>query len=275
MSAVELVHRFTFAPLKARLGPSAFSPLSLRHQRVVYSIHDGVPLWAELTRPRDERILPSVVLVHGGSWGGRSLADMRQTARLIASQGFVVLNVSYRFAPRFRYPAQLEDLHRAIHYLRAHAGDWQVDLERTCGWGYSAGGHLITQWALLESKRAGRPVFNGIVAGGTPFDLSWYPFSPIITHLLDGFRDQRLADYQQASPVNHVGPWAPPMFLYHAERDRLVEAVQSTHMQNLLRRHGVHAELHLLKWGGHIRAFLFGQSAVEKGIAFLKGRTGA
>lgn len=225
---------------------------------------------AQVVRPVDQKVYPAVVLVHGGSWGGRSREDMTGIAKYLASHGFVVLNVSYRFAPEHRYPAQIEDLTRAITWFKSEKTKFLFDEAKIAGWGYSAGGHLITQWAQLESKKLNRPALQAIVAGGTPFDLSWYPYSPIITHLLDGFRDQRLKEYYEASPINHIGPWSPPMFLYHAEQDRLVEAVQSSHMQNKLREHGVEAELHLIEFWGHINAFLLDGDAVERGMNFLK-----
>lgn len=230
---------------------------------------DDSILAADVIRPMDENTYPGIVLVHGGSWGGRSRKDMRTIGKFLASQGFVVLNLSYRFAPKHRYPAQVEDVDRGVSWFKAAAFQWKMDSSKMGGWGYSAGGHLIAQWALLESKRMGAPVLQAVVAGGAPFDLSWYPFSPIITLLLDGFRDQRLREYQEASPVTHVGPWAPPMFLYHGAKDRLVEAVQSSHMQNRLRESGVEAQLHLTKPWGHLGAFLYAYRPVQAGMEFL------
>jgi acetyl esterase/lipase len=195
---------------------------------------------------------------------------MTQIGQFIASHGFVVMNISYRFAPKFRYPAQIEDVKAAFTWFVNHSTQYQLNPETIGGWGYSAGGHLISQWALLESEKNKRPILKAVVAGGTPFDLAWYPFSPIITHLLDGFRDQRPKEYHEASPVNHVGPWAPAMFMYHGEKDRLVEAVQSAHMQNLLREVGVEARLHIVNFWGHLGTFLYAGAPIEEGILFLQ-----
>lgn len=265
MSGVGVLHWIFILGMGSQMGPLPHSSKTIQ-----YAEHAGEVLTADVHRPEDEKIYPGVIMVHGGSWGGRSREDMTKLAELVASHGFVVMNISYRFAPKHRYPAQIEDVHAAVEWFRANAGELKLDATKLSGWGYSAGGHMITQWALLEGKKAQRPVLDAIVAGGTPFDLSWYPFSPIITHLLDGFRDERLKEYVEASPTTHVGPWAPAMFMFHAESDRLVEAVQSSHMQNLLRSHGVEAKLHLIGIFGHPTAFLFSQESVLKGISFLK-----
>jgi acetyl esterase/lipase len=268
MSGVGILHWLFILSMGSNLGPHAYTS-----QNVIYAEHTQEKLAADIIRPADNKNYPGVIMVHGGSWGGRSRDDMTKISELLASHGFVVMNLSYRFAPKHRYPAQIEDVAAAIQFFKNHKEKFNLDAENLAGWGYSAGAHLITQWALLEGKKHNKPQLKAIVAGGAPFDLSWYPFSPIITHLLDGFRDQRLAEYKEASPTTHVGPWAPAMFMFHAENDRLVEAVQSSHMQNLLRAHKIETELHLIKTWGHPTAFLFSQEAVMGGLQFLKQKT--
>jgi acetyl esterase/lipase len=255
------LHWIFLLSMGTQLGPHAFESKTVEYSG---------KLSADIVRPKDDKTYPGVIMVHGGSWGGRHREDMTRSAELLASNGFVVMNISYRFAPEHRYPAQIEDVSAAVAWLKLHAAEVKVNSEKLAGWGYSAGGHIITQWALLEGEKTKTPALTAIVSGGAPYDLSWYPFSPIITHLLDGFRDQRLKEYKEASPVNHVGPWAPAMFMYHGEQDRLVEAVQSSNMQNRLRDHGVDAQLHLVSFWGHINTFLFAREAVLEGMNFLK-----
>lgn len=245
-------------------------PLPFHSKTIEYAVHSERKLEADIIRPTNNETYPGVIIVHGGSWGGRSREDMTQISEFIASYGFVVMNVSYRFAPEFRYPAQIEDIDAAINWFKEHASEYHLNPEKLGGWGYSAGGHIITQWALLTGEKTKQSALKALVAGGTPMDLSWYPESPIITHLLDGFRDKRLQEYKMASPVNHVGPWAPDTFLYHGKTDTLVEAVQSANMQNRLRDSGVDARLHIIDFWGHIGTFLYASSAYEEGLKFLQ-----
>jgi len=245
-------------------------PLPYESKTIEYAVHAEQKLGADIVRPTDKKIYPGVIVVHGGSWGGRSREDMTAISEFIASHGFVVMNLSYRFAPQFLYPAQIEDLAAGIAWFKAHAAEYGMDATKLGGWGYSAGAHLVTQWAFLESEKNQAPAMVAIVAGGAPFDLRWYPESPIITKLLDGFRDQRPKEYFVASPVNHVGPWVPKMFMYHGKKDVLVEAVQSSHMQNLVRDQGVEAQLHVVDFWGHIGTFLWSGESLQKGILFLK-----
>ncbi len=245
-------------------------PLVHSVETIDYKTSKDEILSADIHRPKDDKIYPGVILVHPGSWGGRSREDMTSIAEFLASHGFVVMNISYRFAPKHRYPAQIEDADNAIEWFKKNAEKLKLDSTRLAGWGYSAGGHIITQWAFLESKKNKSPALKAIVSGGAPYDLSWYPFSPIITHLLDGFRDQRIEEYKEASPINHISPYAPPMFLFHGEQDRLVEAVQSSNLQNKLREQGVEAELSLVSFWGHPLSFVMAGDSVQEGLEFLK-----
>jgi len=254
---VAFLHWFLFL-----WGP-AMGPHHFTSSEVEYAVIKGEKMGADIVRPADDKIYPGVLLVHGGSWSGRTRKDMTKIAEFIASHGFVVMNLSYRFAPAHRYPAQMEDIDTAFTWFKTNATQVRMDPTHIGGWGYSAGGHLISQWAVLQSKKNKAPVINAIVSGGTPFDLSWYPESPIITHLLDGFRDKRLKEYKEASPVNHVGPWVPPMFLYHGKTD-------TSHMQNLVRDAGVDARLYVVDFWGHLGTFLFAPKPLEMGVSFLK-----
>jgi acetyl esterase/lipase len=50
--------------------------------------------------------------------------------------------IDYRHAPKYRFPAQLEDVQAALSYIKTHAGDWEIDPERIALMGRSAGAHL-------------------------------------------------------------------------------------------------------------------------------------
>lgn len=72
-----------------------------------------------------------------------------------------------------------------------------------------------------------------------------------------------------ASPLTHVSAEHPPTFLYHGQRDRLVEKEQSINYYAALRQADVPAELYLHPLWGHIAMFLFGWGAENQGIDFL------
>ena len=246
-------------------------------ENIVYSIDDWPQqLEGDFYLPKGSAQLPVVLMVHGGGWSGRDRSDMDSTAKKLAKKGYAVLNISYRFAPQFIYPAQIQDLQLALLWLQKNAARYQLDLNRINAWGYSSGAHLVAQLASVKPGEAqtlnlspSLPKIHAVVAGGTPANLSQYSGSPIVIPFLGADRHENPLLYQQASPINHISPGDPPVFLYHGKRDTLVEKEQSVNYYKALRQSGIPAELHLYSWFGHFTQFLFGWDAENKAVDFL------
>lgn len=225
----------------------------------------------EVYIPEGDGPFPGVVLVHGGGWDSRSLDDMNSIAKSLASQGFVVFNINYRLAPKYKHPAPIEDLASALKFFRSKASDYKLDPKRIALWGYSCGSHISSYYALTNASDPDLKV-QAVVAGGSPMDFTWYPHSPIITKYMGKERDEMLEEYFAASTPNKINSAAPPFFLYHAENDKLVEFAQSASFEAQLKKNHVPVELHAIGWWGHATAFIFSEESVIKGIDFLKKR---
>ncbi len=121
---------------------------------VVYCTLDGQDLVLDLYFPSESAApWPVVMYIHGGAW---SAGDKRSGAGYVEvpalrEAGFVVAAVNYRLAPRYTFPAMIEDVKCAVRFLRAHAADYGLDPDHVGVWGGSAGGHLA---ALLGTSDA-------------------------------------------------------------------------------------------------------------------------
>ncbi len=95
---------------------------------------------------------PVVLYAHGGGWVMGDLQTHDGLCRqLVAASGWAVLAVDYRLAPEHPYPAALEDLSRALDWLRGAAADrYRLDPGRIAVAGDSAGAHL----AAVTARRA-------------------------------------------------------------------------------------------------------------------------
>jgi len=190
---------------------------------------------------------------------------MDHIAERLAERGYVAVNASYRFAPKFAHPAQLDDLRRALRWMRVNAERFKIDGKRIAAFGYSAGGHL----AALLGTVAGRDELAAVVAGGAPTDLREFPESEMIATFLGTTFAEGAHVYRDASPIVQVSPDDPPMFLYHGERDWTVPVEQAVKMQAALESAGVPNELYLVRWLGHVAVFFFNDASVEAAIDFL------
>ena len=95
---------------------------------------------------------PAILAIHGGAWRGGDKAWGEQIAEEFCPSGYVVFSVNYRLAGRRNgtWPAQIEDVQKALRYIRANAGRFRIDPARIASLGMSAGGHLATMVALRD-----------------------------------------------------------------------------------------------------------------------------
>lgn len=226
------------------------------------------PVPGDLYQPRTSAPAPAVLLIHGGGWTGKDGRwQMNPIARKLVKRGYVVLNVTYRLAPEWIYPAPVEDLQQAVKWMRANAAEHGIDPQRIAAFGYSAGGYLAVLTGLIEGPENSR--IKAIVAGGAPSDMTFYSGGTLVPQFLGGsLRDIPLR-FHEASPVNYVTRRSPPMFIYHSKADELVRPDHAEAMIAALEANGVHHEVHWMHGRGHVGSFLLPGRSVDAAMDFL------
>lgn len=239
---------------------------NLRSRDAVYVPQDWpAPMSGDLYRPETPGKLPGVLLIHGdGRVSDDGRWQMAGIAEKLAKRGYVVFNITYRMAPDWEYPAPLLDAQEALKWMRAHAGENGMDAERIGAFGYSAGGYVALLAAMQEKLG-----IKAVVAGASPSDLTYYGRGNLIRDFLAGSPEQVPERYREASPVDHVTPRSPPVFLYHGEKDSLVNPDHSREMLVELEKNKVPHEMRWIPGKGHIAAFLMPGGAVDEAIGFL------
>jgi acetyl esterase/lipase len=214
---------------------------------------------------------PGVVMIHGGGWTGRTRADMDKISRKVAARGYVVMNISYRLAPKYHFPAPVQDVTQAVTWLRKNAQVNNVRADRIGAWGYSAGAHLAAMAGLLSPGDKGfveGTRVQAVVGGGTPVDVRYYKTSPLTNALMGVSYEKNPELWREASPLAFVSPDDPPTFLYHGTFDYTVSVKNSEALYEALNTAHVPTELYTMRGLDHFATFLV-DSPVEQGIAFL------
>jgi acetyl esterase/lipase len=165
--------------------------------------------------------------------------------------------VSYRLAPRHRWPAQREDVLAALTSLRAQAPALGVDPDRFVLLGRSAGGQI----AQVIAYAAHHPAVRGVIALYAPSDLY---FGYVNTHendmlnspalmrqFLGGTPETARAAYESASAINFVSRGSPPTLLLHGRNDALAWHRHSERLAARLGEHGVPHVYVELPWATH------------------------
>ena len=112
----------------------------------------------DVYRPAERAgLLPVVLYIHGGAFRILSKDTHWIMALAFARRGYVVFNVNYRLAPRFRYPAAIEDVCHAYAHVVENAERFGGDPSRIVIAGESAGANLATSLALTTIHERPEP----------------------------------------------------------------------------------------------------------------------
>lgn len=133
----------------------------------------------------------------------------------------------------------VQDAQRALRLMRSRAAEWRLEPGRIGVLGFSAGGQAAA--VLVTSEPSGRYPAADAVDGescGADFALLIYPWKT-----LD-------ASGEALRPEIALGPKTPPAFLVHTHDDAS-SSLGSALIYAGLKRHGVEAELHIYRNGGH------------------------
>ncbi|TLD70017.1 alpha/beta hydrolase [Phragmitibacter flavus] len=225
-------------------------------------------LRADIYEPKGDGPWPGVLLIHGGGWAKTDRrSDMESIAGRLARRGYVVMNATYRLAPKYHYPAPVQDLQEAMRWFRARGDTFNLDPRPMAVFGYSAGGHLAALLGSMDDPNT--PPIKAVVAGGAPVDLRKYPGPGLIADFIGGVMTEYPDAYVEASPVTHISPDDPPVFLYHGGFDLLVRSDQPVDYRKALTAAGVPNELFWIRGRGHVIGFLSDGAAVRAAIKFL------
>jgi acetyl esterase len=106
--------------------------------------------------------LPVLIYLHGGGFTLCSKETHRGVALLFARFGFLVCNINYRLAPKYRYPAALEDACHAYRWVTDNAASYGGDSGNLSLAGESAGANLALGLTIAACCRRPEP-FAGLV----------------------------------------------------------------------------------------------------------------
>src|SRR5688572_19886088 len=118
---------------------------------------------------------PVVFYVHGGAFHLLSKDTHWLMGLVFARFGYMVVNISYRLAPRYPFPAAVEDTCLAYTWMAKRIAQLGGDPTRVAVAGESAGANLVTALTLAACQRRPEPwardVFDtGVVPRATlPF----------------------------------------------------------------------------------------------------------
>ena len=260
-----------------------------------FGLRNQLDVWKRSDLPADARA-PVLVQIHGGAWTmGRKEGQAEPLMAHLAERGWVCVTANYRLSPRATWPDHIVDVKRALAWTKANIAGHGGDPSFIVITGGSAGGHLCALAALTPNLAEFQPGFEDVdtsVAAAVPF-YGVYDFTDrhgadnaelakfLAKRVFKSPFEQDRARWEQASPISHVGPHAPPFFVLHGTNDSLVPIEQPRAFVDELRKSSqqpvVYAEVpgaqHAFETMPSVRTHAT-VHAVERFLAVVRSRSG-
>lgn len=226
-----------------------------------------------------KRTRPLVIVCPGGGYAHLSVREAEPIAVRMNALGFHAAVLKYSLAP-MEYPAALCDAAEAVHYVRSHAKEWNVDPDKIIMCGFSAGAHLAASLGCFWNGKAAEDASDTASAsgaGGTidataPLISQFLPYSaeeikpnalllgyPVITagefchngSIVNVLGEKNKSHRDWVSIENKVSADVPPVFMWQTAVDEAVPAENSMMFASALKRAKVPFEYHLFARGVH------------------------
>ncbi len=224
-----------------------------RTEDVIYGRKSGMALTMDVFQPAKANGCGVLFLVNGG-WLSSKDTPLMVTIRpsdyqILLERGYTVFAVVTSSQPKFTVPEQIQDVTRAVRFVRANAQRFEVNPGRIGVLGASSGGHLTLSIAARRGEGnpdASDPVEreSGEVQAAAcffpPTDFLNYggpgksgvgegPLTPLEAAFgSKGLSPaERTALGREISPIYFITSKLPPTLIIHGDRDDVVPLEQS------------------------------------------------
>ncbi len=259
-------------------------PSYTRKEDVIYGRKFGSALTMDIFTPKENAKGKGVILVVSGGWFSAHEAIDPGFVDPLLRRGYTVFAVVHGSQPKYTIPEIVQDMNRAVRFIRSHAKDYGIDPDHIGITGASAGGHLALMQGVagdVGNPKATDPIdrvssrvqavacfypptdfFNFGKAGenalgrGTlatfraPFDF--HEYDRTTNHFVPIVDEAELRQIGRAiSPAYHASADDPPTLIIHGDADKVVPIQQAELMVAKLKEAGVETKLVIKPGAAH------------------------
>lgn len=249
---------------------------SYNSEIVTYKQPTGAPLKLHIFRPANVQAgekCPVIIYFFGGGWTSGTPYQFYREASYWASKGMVAICADYRIQyTHGTTPIEsIRDAKSVIRWIRQNAEIYNIDPNKICASGASAGGHLAAATATL--KLWDEPLENTNISSKPNLLLLNYP---VYDNGPTGYgpADFR-AQYLTVSPLHNIDATIPPCLVLLGTADAYIPVSTAQLFQQKMKDFGIESELILYQGAGHpIFSYQKGKSPdyysiLEQSEAFL------
>lgn len=260
---------------------------------VVYDHRDGAALVLDALIPEKQNGMAVFVMVSGG-WSSFNAAYYPNEGqpyafglRKFTDKGITLFLVSHGSRPRYKVPEIIDQVQRAIQYVRYNARTFGVDPAKFGIIGSSSGGHLSVSAGVFGKDAVSEAGYRkahslkdtdpvdpvNLVSSKVQAVACFFPPVNLVNYqhpdstfadfknvaiFLDAFgvtrdmpKDKVKEVFKQSSPYFFIDKTTPPMLIFHGTKDLLVPYSQATGLIQKLKDNAVPCRLITKEGAGH------------------------
>ena len=271
-------------PMIAKISDQA-KKNSFPQEELIYGRKDGMSLTMLWIKPKIRANGKAIICVQSGAWVSAFAGT--EILQFYLKKGYSLFAVMHGSQPRYAIPDAVNDLKRAVRYVRYNAVKFGIDPNHIGITGFSSGGHLSLAVAMAEEKidsMANDPVDR--VSSRVQVAAVLYPPTDFLNWGKENFdilqdkilmKNVRLGEafnfktydrrartlniisdsvlkykiIKEISPIYSISSDDPPVFILHGDADGIVPLQQSESFITKLRQTGVVNKLIIKKGVGH------------------------
>lgn len=212
----------------------------------------------------------TIIDIHGGGWTYGDKDVYQHYCMDMAQRGFTVVNFSYRLSPENPFPAALEDINAAFTWVADNAAAYNIDLDKICVTGDSAGAQLASQYLALLTSSAYRGLFSmqipyeRIKVKAVALNCGCYDMKgrmqaggdePYLAYIDKAMTEDRELTLQRIDAIKYINADFPSAYVMTSEYDFLKDYAKP--MYEFLKEKGIVCEYKLYgkvedKYMGHV-----------------------
>lgn len=200
----------------------------------------------------------TIIDIHGGGWTYGDKDVYQYYCMDLAQRGFTVVNFSYRLSPENPFPAALEDINTAFTWVAENADAYNIDLDKICVTGDSAGAQLASQYLTLLTSSSYRKLFpmqipyDRITVKAVALNCGCYDMTqrtggeadePFLAYIDKALSEDKDLTLERINVIKYINANFPPAYVMTSEYDFLKKYAQP--MYELLRKKGIACEYKL------------------------------
>ena len=219
-----------------------------RTEDVIYGRKFGTALTFDVFQPEKPNGYGIVFMVSGGFFSSHEAINPGYYKSFL-DRGYTVFTVVHGSQPRFIIPEIIQDIHRAVRFIRHHAKKYGVNPDKLGITGGSAGGHLSLTMGTqgkLGAADAKDPIdresseVQAVACFFPPTDFSnWgspgddgvgvgtlIQFKPAFGPRSDTVESRTILG-KEISPIHYITAQMAPTLIIHGDADKLVPIYQA------------------------------------------------